>query len=222
MELRRRIDFALANEGVISIGGGSLTGWLHTGIWQMGKFVYALARFLSRWFPVLDVVLLPIASFVGNLAPMLSRGKRRGKYNLDDGVSAMKTLVTGGCGFIGSHLVERLVAEGHDVRVLDYLSTGRVANIEALVALGAVELIQGRVQDPRVAAEAVDGRTHVFHLAALADIVPSIVSPMAYFDTNVNGTAVMVEAARQAGVDKFLYAVSSTCYGIPAGYPTNS
>lgn len=151
---------------------------------------------------------------------MLSRGKRRGQYNLGDGVSAMKALVTGGCGFIGSHLVERLVSEGHDVRVLDDLSTGRVANIEALAASGAVELIQGRVQDPRAAAEAVDGRTHVFHLAALADIVPSIVSPMAYFDTNVNGTAVILEAARLAGVEKFLYAASSSCYGIPDEYPT--
>ena len=134
--------------------------------------------------------------------------------------TAPQSLVTGGCGFIGSHLVELLVAEGHDVRVLDDFSTGRRANIESLLDSGAVQLIEGQVQDPRAAAEAVDGRTHVFHLAALADIVPSIVSPMAYFDTNVNGTAVMVEAARQAGVEKFLYAASSSCYGIPAEYPT--
>lgn len=132
----------------------------------------------------------------------------------------MKALVTGGCGFIGSHLIERLVAEGHDVRVLDDLSTGRLANVEALMNSGSVEWVEGRVQDPRAAASAVDGCTHVFHLAALADIVPSMVSPIAYFDTNVNGTAVMVEAARQAGVEKFIYASSSSCYGIPDEYPT--
>lgn len=132
----------------------------------------------------------------------------------------MRALVTGGCGFIGSHLVEQLVAAGHEVRVLDNLSTGRVGNIEQLISSGAVEFLEGRVQDPQAAAAAVAGRTHVFHLAALADIVPSIVSPMAYFDANVNGTAVMAEAARHEGVEKFLYAASSSCYGIPDEYPT--
>jgi len=132
----------------------------------------------------------------------------------------MKVLVTGGCGFIGSHLVEQLVAKGHDVRVLDDLSTGRLANIEHLVAAGDVEFLCGRVQDTQSAEAALVDRTHVFHLAALADIVPSIESPLAYFDTNVKGTAVMVEAARQAGVQKFLYSASSSCYGIPDVFPT--
>jgi UDP-glucose 4-epimerase len=67
----------------------------------------------------------------------------------------------------------------------------------------------------------MEGRTHVFHLAALADIVPSIDSPLTYFDTNVTGTAVVAEAARTAGVEKFVYAASSSCYGIPDSYPTD-
>ncbi len=132
----------------------------------------------------------------------------------------MKALVTGGCGFIGSHLVQKLLADGHEVRVLDDLSTGRVKNIGDLIEAGSVEFIEGHAQDPRAAESAVFGQTHVFHLAALADVVPSIVSPMTYFDSNVNGTAVMAEAARQGGVEKFVYAASSSCYGIPDAYPT--
>ena len=132
----------------------------------------------------------------------------------------MRALVTGGCGFIGSHLVENLVAGGHDVRILDDLSTGRVENIEHMLAADSIEIIEGRVQDHRLVASAVAGRTHIFHLAALADIVPSIISPLTYFDANVSGTAVMVEAARREGVEKFVYAASSSCYGIPDEYPT--
>lgn len=132
----------------------------------------------------------------------------------------MRALVTGGCGFIGSHLVELLVAQGHQVRVLDDLSTGRRSNIEAAICSGDVEFVEGSAQDQAAVAKAVDGCTHVFHLAALADIVPSIVSPMAYFDANVNGTAVVAEAARRAGVRKLLYAASASCYGIPDDYPT--
>ena len=132
----------------------------------------------------------------------------------------MRALVTGGCGFIGSHLVERLVDEGHAVRILDDLSTGRISNAEHLLADGSVEFIEGSVQDPRVVAKAISGRTHVFHLAALADIVPSIVSPLAYFETNVRGTAVVVEAARHERVQKVVYAASSSCYGIPDAFPT--
>lgn len=132
----------------------------------------------------------------------------------------MRALVTGGCGFIGSHLVELLVDEGHEVRVLDNLSTGRLSNIGSLVESGAVEFIDAGVQDARAVSEAVSGRSHVFHLAALADIVPSIVQPMSYFDTNVNGTATVAEAARHEGVEKLLYAASASCYGIPDDYPT--
>ena len=132
----------------------------------------------------------------------------------------MKTLVTGGCGFIGSHLVELLVSQGHKVRVLDNLRTGRLENLTPLINSGLVEVIEGAVQDEQVANEAVQGVTYVFHLAALADIVPSINQPMEYYETNVLGTATIVEAARSAGVEKFVYAASSSCYGIPDQFPT--
>ena len=133
----------------------------------------------------------------------------------------MRALVTGGCGFIGSHLVDLLVARGHHVRILDDLSTGNSENVANPVREGKVEFVQGRVQDASVVASAMEDRSHVFHLAALADIVPSIDSPLTYFDSNVNGTVVVAEAARNAKVEKFVYAASSSCYGIPDEYPTD-
>ena len=133
----------------------------------------------------------------------------------------MKALVTGGCGFIGSHIVDHLVSTGHEVRVLDNLATGHLQNLSGHLDSGRVELLEGPIQDSDLVREAMEGRTHVFHLAALADIVPSIDSPLTYFDTNVTGTAVVAEAARTAGVEKFVYAASSSCYGIPDSYPTD-
>lgn len=132
----------------------------------------------------------------------------------------MKALVSGGCGFIGSHMVDVLVADGHDVRVIDNLSTGRTVNIEGHLLSGRVELVEADIQDTSMVVEAMSGRSHVFHFAALADIVPSINDPMTYFGANVQGTAVLAEAARKVGVQKFLYAASSSCYGIPDNYPT--
>ena len=132
----------------------------------------------------------------------------------------MKALVTGGCGFIGSHVVELLVGEGHEVRILDNLNTGRIENVSQLINSGQVEMLVGAVQDTRMTERAVQDITHVFHLAALADIVPSIDRPMEYYETNVTGTASIVEASRNANVQKFVYAASSSCYGIPDEYPT--
>ena len=132
----------------------------------------------------------------------------------------MKALVTGGCGFIGSHVVDALLEAGHDVRVLDNLSTGLRSNIEAHIDGGSVDFVEADIQDSAAVAQAMGDRTHVFHLAALADIVPSINSPMDYFASNVTGTATLVEAARKSGVEKFIYTASSSCYGIPDEYPT--
>jgi UDP-glucose 4-epimerase len=132
----------------------------------------------------------------------------------------VKTVVTGGAGFIGSHLVERLLAAGHSVRVLDNFSTGRPENLAHLAP------------DPRLAVERVDiatephladlvaGADWLFHLAALADIVPSIERPIDYHRANVDGTVAVLEAARVAGVGRFLYTASSSCYGIPDACPT--
>jgi len=132
----------------------------------------------------------------------------------------VKAVVTGGAGFIGSHLVDRLLADGHSVLVLDNFSTGRPENLAHLA------------RDPRVSLERLDvatserlpallaGTDWVFHLAALADIVPSMERPLDYHRANVDGTVAVLEAARAAGVGRFLYAASSSCYGIPDVYPT--
>jgi UDP-glucose 4-epimerase len=129
-------------------------------------------------------------------------------------------LVTGGAGFIGSHLAELLVRLGRRVRVVDNLSIGRRSNLQEEGSGGRIEFIEGDIADPRVTEAAVAGCARVFHLAALADIVPSIQQPDAYFRANVDGTFVMCEAARRAGVARFIYAASSSCYGIPDLYPT--
>jgi len=132
----------------------------------------------------------------------------------------MRTVVTGGAGFIGSHLVDRLLADGHSVLVLDNFSTGRPDNLAHLA--GERRLAVERVDiasEPRLP-ELVAGADWVFHLAALADIVPSMERPLDYHRANVDGTVAMLEAARAAGVGRFLYTASSSCYGIPDVYPT--
>ena len=137
------------------------------------------------------------------------------------GNSMMKRiLVTGGAGFIGSHLVERLLNDGHQVHVLDNFSTGRRENIAHLEGQARLTIQEGDVADPQAVREALKGIEWVFHMAALADIVPSIVNPMDYFHANVSGTATLLEGARHAGVQRFMYAASSSCYGIPDVYPT--
>ena len=134
----------------------------------------------------------------------------------------MRTLVTGGAGFIGSHLVDRLLADGHGVTVIDNYSTGRPQNLDHVPStcqdrLTLIEADVANLETIRPAFEDVDW---VFHLAALADIVPSIQQPLAYYRANVDGTVSVLEAARQAGVKRFLYTASSSCYGIPDAYPT--
>ena len=85
---------------------------------------------------------------------------------------------------------------------------------------GRIELIEGDIADPQVAGSTVAGCERVFHLAALADIVPSIQQPAAYFRANVDGTFAVLEAARTHGVRRLVYVASSSCYGIPSVYPT--
>ena len=130
----------------------------------------------------------------------------------------MKTLVTGGAGFIGSHLVDLLIAENHEVTVLDNFSTGRPNNL-AYVA-DQVRLIQCDLSIEGSWQDEFQGVDWVFHLAALADIVPSIQQPKAYFKSNVDGTFNILQAAKERGISKFIYAASSSCYGIPDQYPT--
>lgn len=133
--------------------------------------------------------------------------------------SNKRTLVTGGAGFIGSHLVDRLLHDGHDVVVLDNCSTGRRENL-AHITSERLTFHQVDIVDLKTIAPLFEGVEWVFHLAALADIVPSIQQPLSYFRSNVDGTASVLEAARAAGVKKMVYAASSSCYGIPSVYPT--
>jgi len=124
---------------------------------------------------------------------------------------ARRALVTGGAGFIGSHLVAGLVAEGWVVRVFDDLSSGREAN---LADVGdAVELIRGDVRDEQALARAADGIEVVFHQAALASVPLSIAEPLRTHSVNVDGTLHVLEAARRAGVRRVVYAASSSAYG---------
>lgn len=127
-------------------------------------------------------------------------------------------LVTGGAGFIGSHLVDALLAENISVRVVDNYSTGRPENLAHVS--GKVEIIEADIAKSGSWQKHFQGADWVFHLGALADIVPSIQRPADYFLANVNGTFNVLEAARNAGVKRFIYAASSSCYGIPDNYPT--
>lgn len=132
----------------------------------------------------------------------------------------MKTIVTGGCGFIGSHLADRLLSDDHEVIIIDNLSTGRLKNIEHLKKNKKVQFFKCDITDHNKLLPLFEGIDWVFHLAALADIVPSIEQPLKYHHANVDGTISVLEASRKAGVGRVVYAASSSCYGIPDNYPT--
>lgn len=123
----------------------------------------------------------------------------------------MKILVTGGAGFIGSHLVEGLLHAGHSVRVLDNFSTGRRANLAAVAS--DVEILEGDCADPACAVAAVGGRDVVYHQAALPSVARSVSDPLLSHRAGPTATLTMLTAARDAGVGRFLYAGSSSVYG---------
>lgn len=131
----------------------------------------------------------------------------------------MKVLVTGGAGFIGSHLTELLLKAGHDVTVFDDFSSGRAENLLSLRDL-PLTVVSASILDAQAVRDAMQGIDWVFHLAGKADIVPSINDPELYYDTNVTGTLNVLQAARASGVKRLVYAASSSCYGIPDVYPT--
>lgn len=132
----------------------------------------------------------------------------------------MKYLVTGGAGFIGSHLLDRLLEEGNNVTVIDNFSTGRIENLAHHKDNKNLTVIKQDISDLEKVKPYFKGIDIVFHLAALADIVPSIVNPIGYYRTNVSGTITVAEASRLSKVKKLIYAASSSCYGIPDIYPT--
>ena len=131
----------------------------------------------------------------------------------------MKIIVTGGAGFIGSHLVESLVSDGHAVTVIDDFSSGERRNLAAVVK--KIRIYVADIAKDRKLKQIFRGADWVFHLAARADIVPSITMPMRYHNTNVTGTINVLEAARLGRVKRFIYAASSSCYGVPERYPTD-
>jgi UDP-glucose 4-epimerase len=131
-----------------------------------------------------------------------------------------KAVVTGGCGFIGSHMVDLLLAEGHEVVVIDNLASGRRANLAHHGPPAALSVIEADVPDVAAVAPAFAGARWVFHFAALGDIVPSVERPREYMHANAMGTLGALEAARAARVERFVYSASSSCYGIAAELPT--
>ena len=130
----------------------------------------------------------------------------------------IKYIITGGAGFIGSHLVEALVKKKNKVVVLDNLSTGRFENIKKFIR--NIKFINCDISKKGKWIKEFKGNCYVFHLAALADIVPSIQNPKKYFQSNVVGTLNVLEACKNANIIKLVYSASSSCYGISKKYPT--
>tara|TARA_B100001123_G_scaffold293246_1_gene326825 strand:+ start:223 stop:1200 length:978 start_codon:yes stop_codon:yes gene_type:complete len=132
----------------------------------------------------------------------------------------MKCLVTGGAGFIGSNLVKRLLKRGHQVIVLDNLSTGRISNLNSVrKKIKFVKIdISKSTKSIKKYFKNIDW---VFHLAGLADILPSINNPNSYFKANVEGTQNILQALKNIKIKKLIYSASASCYGIPKKYPTN-
>jgi UDP-glucose 4-epimerase len=129
-------------------------------------------------------------------------------------------VVTGGAGFIGSHLVDRLLQEGRQVTVIDSFISGQPKNLEQHKNNPNLKVITGDITDLELVQQACQHAERIFHLAARADIVPSIQNPLEYYRSNVDGTFSVLEAARLHAVKRFVYIGSSTCYGFPDIFPT--
>ena len=128
-----------------------------------------------------------------------------------------RCLVTGGAGFIGSHLAHALVEKGWDVRILDNFSTGKPQNMDGF--RDRVDFVEGSITDMETAKRCCDGVEVVFHQAALASVPRSVEDPLTSNFHNVDGTLTMLMAARDAGVKRFVYAASSSAYGDSEALP---
>jgi UDP-glucuronate 4-epimerase len=141
-------------------------------------------------------------------------------------LSAMKVLVTGGAGFIGSHVCERLLRDGHDVAVLDdlndfYSPAAKQTNLHTIAQSGPVEFYRGDIVDENFVAQTFRASRPgaVIHLAARAGVRPSLEQPLLYGRVNVEGTIAVLEACRKFGVPKFVFASSSSIYGVANRVP---
>jgi UDP-glucose 4-epimerase len=131
----------------------------------------------------------------------------------------MRSIVTGGGGFIGSHLCERLLKLGHKLIVIDNFSVGKKKNLESIK--NKVSVIDADIRNYKKIINYFKNIDNVFHLAALADIVPSIEKPNDYYSTNVSGTFNVLQASIENKIKRFVYSASSSCYGVPKQYPTS-
>jgi UDP-glucose 4-epimerase len=131
-----------------------------------------------------------------------------------------RAVVTGGAGFIGSHMVDLLVDHGYSVVVIDNLVTGRAENLAQHRREPRVEFHETDMCTVAVDSRLFRGVDYVFHFGGIGDIVPSIERPLEYMRANVDGTLAVLEASRHAGVRKFVYAASSSCYGLATELPT--
>jgi UDP-glucose 4-epimerase len=128
-------------------------------------------------------------------------------------------VVTGGAGFIGSHVVDLLLDRGYEVRVIDNLVGGREVNLAHHKGNSRLHFLKSDIREIGPGASIFKGVDQVIHFAGIGDIVPSIEQPLEYMSVNAQGTVQMLECAREAGVSKFVYAASSSCYGL-ADTPT--
>ena len=129
-------------------------------------------------------------------------------------------IVTGGAGFIGSHAVDLLIEKGFAVRVLDNLSGGRLSNIEHHMSNPDFEFVEGDILNLGPGDAFFSGVKYVIHFAGIGDIVPSIEKPIDYMEVNLLGTVRVLECCKASGIERFVYAASSSCYGI-ADVPTD-
>lgn len=132
-----------------------------------------------------------------------------------------KVIVTGGAGFIGSHLTTNLIENGYKVVIIDNFNTGKLSNINHIKKNKYLSIFKADIRDKKKISKLFKNVDFVFHLAAIAEIVPSIENPEEYFTTNVNGTLNILELAKEYGIKKIIYAASSSCYGLPSKFPTD-
>ena len=134
---------------------------------------------------------------------------------------SLKVLVTGGAGFIGSHMVDRLVKVGYDVSVIDNLSTGKIDNIQGLLSAGKIDFVKGDIRDEDLVTKSVASADVFIHFAAVTSVPFSVANPDFTFDVNLLGSLNLMRASVQANVDKFVFVSSCAVFGDPEILPVN-